>query len=485
MIRIYFDWNVISNLKRQENKELKSFINTHKDYLQFPYSPAHFNDLMKGYSPDNKYFQEDIETLEYLAGKHLIRWEKNRTMPLFGAPKEYLEGEKNKEDIFSLMDMEKVFSDLDETSEDLGLGKMGNLMKSLFKLQPIGFEVNEDNEEMLQKMFPSISSNSSMWDLMKEIGPFSKKLLQDKDYYKDFRKTIGNKGFKVEPNAGNWNVDEVIDKIDEFLEDLDTNITFTEYVESAFKHRKEPINRYEFFTTAYLMLDMIGYKADKLPKPTDNMQNISTDGEHAFYGAHCDFFVACDKNLRIKAEVLYTKFNISTKVLSPTEFKNSLEKVIHKFPNETNNIIEDALKYIDFNSIVEYYPVSEENEVETYAFKLPIFYFNFFNYVVYRFYKEHNSVVLTFKRAFKNYSDFIFYTEAERLIDKLTELFGYDDLDELKKRKKEFIYENKETQFIWQFKGGLIILEKDTETKRPNLTYMILIDKKNTATNNG
>ena len=93
MIRVYLDWNVISSLKKPEFKELKEFIDKHKKYLQFPYSPAHFIDLMKSHSPDNEYFQMDLDTLNYLSDKHLIRWGKEGIEPLFGTPNEYFEGE--------------------------------------------------------------------------------------------------------------------------------------------------------------------------------------------------------------------------------------------------------------------------------------------------------------------------------------------------------------------------------------------------------
>ncbi|MFK7796354.1 MAG: hypothetical protein AB8E82_02795 [Aureispira sp.] len=316
MIRIYFDWNVVSNLKRPENKELKEFIDQHKEYLLFPYSPAHFNDLMKSYSPDNEYFNKDLEMLEYLSGKHLIRWEGKSTKPLFGTPSEYFQGKKdNPIDIFALMDIENLFSGID----DIGLGNIGTLIKSLYKLQPAGIEINDENREILQKIFPNITSNSSIWDLMKGLLPFTKNLLQNREYYKGFRKSIGEKGFKVETNSGNWNEKDVINNIDDFLKDKGVEMTFIEYVNIIFKDRKEPANIYEFFTTAYLMLGIMGYKSDQLQKSTDNMQNIQTDGEHSFYAAHCDFFVAEDKNLRSRSKVLYDKFKIQTKVLRPNE----------------------------------------------------------------------------------------------------------------------------------------------------------------------
>lgn len=78
MIRIYLDWNIISSLKKPEFNELKEFIEKHKKYLQFPYSPAHFTDLMKSYQPGNDLFYDDLETLEYLSEKHLIRWGEKR-----------------------------------------------------------------------------------------------------------------------------------------------------------------------------------------------------------------------------------------------------------------------------------------------------------------------------------------------------------------------------------------------------------------------
>src|SRR5690625_6030828 len=110
-------------------------------------------------------------------------------------------------------------------------------------------------------------------------------------------------GFKLESNSGNWSYDEVIKNIDDFLMKLGTKMTYLEYIETIFKQKKESVNQYEYYTTAYLMLDMIGYKVDKLPKPMDNMQNIQADSEHSFYGAYCDYFVAMVKKLRIKSKV--------------------------------------------------------------------------------------------------------------------------------------------------------------------------------------
>ncbi|WP_228853064.1 hypothetical protein [Aegicerativicinus sediminis] len=482
MIRVYLDWNVISNLKRSEFKDIKEFISENKKNLLFPYTPAHFTDLMKSYSQNNQFFKEDLETLEFLSNKHLLRWGKEKIEPLFGTPSEYFEGEKDKEDIFDLMDMEKLLKDLDESLNELGLGKMGSLMKTLFQLQPSGIEITEDNKDVIKKMFPNLKSNSTMWDLMKYAGPFSQKLLQDGEYYKNFRKSLAEYGFKLDSNSGNWNYEEVIKNIDEFLFNLGTEMTFLEYVETSFKHRKQPANQYEYYTSAYLMLDMIGYKIDKLAKPTDNMQNIQADGEHSFYGAHCDYFVAMDKKLRVKSKVLYNEFNISTRIIEPKELISELTKVLDDVENK-ENVLDEAISFCNESSIIEYNPPKNEDNIESYAFKLPKFYFNYFNYVIYTRYLDKEGFVLTFRKVFENFSRFFYYTESEMLIDTIAQYFGYDNQQELESKKKEFVYGDKKVAFNWTFDGGLIILEKEEDTKRPVLNYIISTRKVTTDEN--
>lgn len=317
-----------------------------------------------------------------------------------------------------------------------------------------------------------------MWDLMKNSGTFTRKLIKDGAYYKDFRKSIAEQGFKLESNSGNWDFDKVIKNIDDFLLGLGTKMTYKQYVESAFQHKKEPLNQYEYYTAAYLMLDMIGYKSDKLPKSTDNMQNIQIDGEHSFYGAHCDYFVAIDKKLRIKSKVLYYEYNIITKVIEPSELIPELKKVIDPIEKKTN-FLEETFAFCQKENLVESF-FCEDDNIETFVYRLPIYYFNFFNFVILHKYPAQEVFIFTFKRVFKNFSRFIYYTEAERVIDAVTNFFGYDDKEELKKKKQELVYENQATVFDWAFEGGLIRLENDEENRRPILIYAISTKKSET-----
>jgi len=472
MIRIYLDWNVISSLKQPEFSEIKEFLSKYKKHLLFPFTPAHFIDLMKGYDPKNEFFEKDMETLEFLSDKHLLRWGIDGIEPLFGTPKEYFESEKDTEDISEFLDIDYVFKILDESLSEIGLKKISKSFKSLFQLQPSGMEISDENRNIMKKIFPSLMSNSKMWDFLKDIGVFYKKLLQDGDFYKDFRKTMAEQGFKLEPNSGNWSYDTVIKNIDDFLLKQGVKMTYLEYVKTAFKNKKEPINEYEYYTTAYLILDMIGYKVDKLPKPTDNMKNIQADGEHSFYGAYCDYFVAMDKKLRIKSKVLYNEFSVSTKIIEPKELISELTEVLDNIENK-ENFFDEVIGFCNKDSFVESYPSEEGEVIGTYVFKLPKFYFNYFNYVILTNYPEQEGFVLTFRKVFKNFSRFIYYTEAETLIDSITRYFGYEDTKVLDSKKKEFVYGEKEVTFDWAFNGVLIRLEKEEETKRPILNYLI------------
>jgi len=137
--------------------------------------------------------------------------------------------------------------------------------------------------------------------------------------------------------------------------------------------------------------------------------------------------------------------------------------------------LDEIFSFCKSENIIESFPISKENEVQSKVLKLPIFYFNFFNYATFEFYQSKNCLILTFKRVFKNYSRFIYYTEAEQIINLICNYFGYENKVELEQKKSEFIYGDKPTEFSWQIDEGIIKLEKDKETKRPILIFALKI----------
>jgi len=469
MIRVYFDWNVVSNLKR--NDQLKAVIDKHKEYLQFPFSHTHFKDLMKSYSPTNKSFFQDLEMLEQLSIKHHFNWDDERVVGHFVKPKDYFEGMNSYEQPDKTA-MEEAIESIDKLSEEYGIKNFSALFNSILAMQLDHIDEQQKSNNLFKTIIPSLTSAKP--NILKDAISFMSNLTTNNTFYKGFRKEIGTQGLKLEDNAGNWSPEDVFNNIDEYFKKNNINQTFSEFVESSFKGNT-PKNPLTVFSMSYLLLDLIGYKSDKLPKPTDNMANITNDAEHAFYGAHCDYFVTNDKKLLTKAKVLYHEYNINTQVLSPEEFISVIDNVVHKPVDEEKGFINDAFEILKKGTFVNDSPPGEEIEAGTYGIMLPIFYFNYFNCTIYKHYEEEGYVFITFRKIFKNRSNFIFYTEAERILRFCMNFFGYDPIL-MEQHIKEFVYDNTKEKIEWDFDYGLIIIEKD-ELGRPNLCYAIDVGK--------
>ena len=97
--------------------------------------------------------------------------------------------------------------------------------------------------------------------------------------------------------------------------------------------------------------------------------------------------------------------------------------------------------------------------------------------MVYCSYPEQNGAAFTFKRGFRNYANALYFTESEKLIDRVVRQFGFLEFKELEKKKKEFVHEVTETDFVWNFKGGQTRLEKDPDSMRPTLTFLVTFNK--------
>lgn len=459
MKRIYLDWNVYSNLKRESFRDLKSKLEERLDEVIIPYSSAHFDDLMKSYYPGNNLFHDDIATLSRFSKDHLLTHdEKMGVIPSKCTPEKYKDQYRSKSEIIDLMDMEALFNEMDEYGTETGSLKLGSLMRSMYSLQPCGIEFTDQNRMILKRMFPNLTPTSSMWDLMKEMGPFMNKLLNDKEYYKDFRKSINDEGLKVESNSGNWNPSEVLEKIDVFLSQLGINMNYNELVQSSLEHNKTLNSFYHKFTSSYNMLDMIGYKSDKLPKETDNFQNIATDGEHAYFAMHCDLFVVGDKKLAKKARALYHEYGIKTKVVSPNDLMSNFDEIVGKIGKKTINPLEGLATIINEGNVLEYQPVTEDHPAEAFVYGLPLKYFDYFTHFVHRIYPENGGQVLTFKFAERYQSRFVFYTEVADLYDRVTEYLGFEESN-LDMMKSKFVMHSEDFNGIyWQMDIGVMIL---------------------------
>ena len=92
MLKIYLDWNIITHLKDDKNRELFTFLLTNKEKFIFPYSKAHIKDLLVSKSGNNKYYEQDLQLLTDICEHHLLEHEQNinNPYPYKCYPKDYL-----------------------------------------------------------------------------------------------------------------------------------------------------------------------------------------------------------------------------------------------------------------------------------------------------------------------------------------------------------------------------------------------------------
>lgn len=475
MIRIYLDWNVISGLKTEKYTTLLEFIKTHKERLLFVYTPAHFSDLMKSYSPDNIYFSQDLEQLEWLCGNHLLDWINDDWEIPGTTPKMYFEDQLKKHNVTHVDLLQKLL--LDSESSDHSIWNFGRLLKGIFMKHPPGIPINDENRSAIQMIFPNITEGASQWELMEAVIPFVKNLENNRDFYRDFRRSLGDQGLKLTNDAGNWNPEKVFENIDLFFKSFSTDLTFKKYVDMTVGFSKsEKASIHDYFTTAYLLLDLIGYKPDKLPKPTDSLRNIRTDVEHAFFASRCDFFFTDDKNLIAKAKVLYKEFDIFTQVSTPDEFIRVLSGKIHQL-NEDGTFIHDALRMLNESVLIGKYLKESDPDLETdmLEYKLPVFYFDFFTKVNIMAYPEKRILLMEFYRPYATHYIFAFHTEIQRLVRNVLEFFGYQNEADTEVKMKEFAFNKSNHIFKWEFEFGVVQLLRDTETGEPKLIYIIKV----------
>jgi hypothetical protein len=91
-------------------------------------------------------------------------------------------------------------------------------------------------------------------------------------------------------------------------------------------NHKNGVPFYDFYHSAYNMLDMLGIKKDTITAK-HTLNNVHTDGMHSYFAHYCDYFVTDDANVAIKSKALYKMMGIDTIVVSVDEFIISLQEV--------------------------------------------------------------------------------------------------------------------------------------------------------------
>lgn len=238
--------------------------------------------------------------------------------------------------------LSETFEEIGEIAKEYGIEGFGDTVKNALAATS-GFS----GPNNLSSAYPNIPffQSENGWEIAMNIFPFVEQLTYNRDFYFNFSGAFREVELQVDANSGNWPPEEVIPNIDCLLAKFGGELSFDTLISLGTNQNEQKwLNK---FYSAWLMLDWLGYKRDKLKKKTSTMKNIVNDLNHAYYGAHCALLITDHTNLRAKAKALYTHWGISTKVLSPQEFIPHGEQLMKAGNAPSNELFETLLIIIE------------------------------------------------------------------------------------------------------------------------------------------
>ncbi len=426
MHRLYLDWNVFSYLRlRKETDEpfitLFNILTRHKDKVLMPYSPAHLNDLKRSYKKSETGKTETLKDLEFLgelSRNYCISegYKDEQAQPYIVEPKTHFFELLENDDLLSI---DNLFGISNEFG-DAKLESLWNQMVGLMKLIPHGIDLNgfeqlpakyQGFSNLLNKSRDEGSMYALLEDSLQILGSFD----HNPKWYKEIRTSVVE-DLKVDTDPRNWG--DAFSYIEKTIGRHGFNKTFPEFVKESLEtmHKDKELTKWDYFIHYYLLLDMFGFHRDK------EIPNLIDDASHAYYGAHCDFFITNDERTYHKTKAIYERLKIGTTVCKPDEFigffyKKSL--LVEQQEAKVHTEVADCLKsgVLLINSFDD-----DLNPVSIYKPDYPIL--SFFDRLQVTQGKNSTAIYL-FKKQ-ENYSNFLFYAEMEAVVNKLVSSLGVD-----------------------------------------------------------
>jgi len=476
MYRVYLDWNIISALKNFNKtaviEDLNSLLNDNAQNIITPYSPAHIQDLLKGSDkPENiKLIRNDLDYLDKISNQNCIQFDfiKKYAHPTFGSAHFLFDSyiETRKDSILHPSYLENLYN-------DTSLPSLGKLMTLAWKMTPVDidfnkFEENPEVKEFYDKYFKRTKESNNMYNLMVDFSEFYSDLNQNPELYKKliqiFRDQAG-----IDPK---WisNLKKPLAELDDILLKSKLGFGFEKLSTIEPDEKTEILNNlFMKFSMEYAGLDMSGYHPDSFTKK-NLFSNFTNDSHHAFYAAHCDYFVSYEKKLLSKAKAIYDKYKVETKTLIPKEFVAELSQNLGEtFDSEyLFNAIKKTIRQ-GFITVIKEHDY-EDSIIGLYRPEVPILaYFNF----LYLKQDKNNRSTLFLRHIYKNFSDFTFYTEIESIVNKCFTIFGADvsKREAFNQDDRTNISENKWGGRVWLTESFLIQLTYDELSTGVQLFY--------------
>lgn len=443
-MRIYLDWNIYKTYEKDTITGFREAIDTLKGKVLFPYSPAHIDDARKMLESEKGkfFFKSDLENLFALSGKYILNYDGKQVLLQLGHPLDYHDATPDEREFLQGFSVSETFEEIGEIAEDYGINEFGETIKKAFAATP-GFS-GPDNVGSAYPNVPFFQSKNG-WEIAMNMFPFVEQLTYNRDFYFDFSNGFREVELQVDANSGNWPHEEVISNIDKLLSKFGASVNFDALVSLGTQDGNQ--KWFEKFYSAWLMLDWLGYKRDKLKKKTSTMKNIVNDLNHAYYGAHCTMLVTDDANLRAKAKALYAHWGIGTKVLAPAEFLPYANQLINYHPVTEYDFLLQILQVINERDF-EYHISFRAQQYR--AWKIEGRLLNHFNVVLESPSPLRDRKIILLKED-TTLSGAWFYEEAKMIANECVRLFGGDEIESNNHEQQidDFVY-GKLTGIRWE-----------------------------------
>lgn len=419
MIKVYLDWNVISQMKGGYQNELFDIL-SNKDKFFIPYSTSHVGDIFSSYSENEeqkKRIDDDLDYITLLTNNYCLSITSDKVVLDFLDPKSYMQQRIEEKDLmkdFSLDSLEKLFNE-DESTK--GIGK---ILISLLKSIPIENSFREafehpESSEYLNQMFPGLKDNPTMEGFFKSFGKMSQNLNEKEDY--EILRQVTQKGLGINRDKifNENNPYNIIDKAHKNM-----GLSLNKYIDNT-KYAPEWFNE---LSNEYIMLDMHGYQEDKVNvkenKRKETFKNTTEDAFHAAFASTCNIYIINDNKSYKKTKQVYDRLNINTLVLKPDEFIEHFNKYLNV--QELSNHFKIAIELIKTNNFFE--SKVENGIMRTYIF--PYYIFDFFNKIIVLETDDNEQPTIMLSKFSPTNGNVTYIWEVKRLVENLNSFFGED-----------------------------------------------------------
>ncbi len=433
MIRVYFDWCILTELKKGENalpefQNIISILRKNRNDITVPYSFAHISDLIRGYKKSDKgkkFTDIDLEYLSQVTRNHCLFMDTNsqKVLPGIHDPGKYFEELLSTDKIWEdLQKMDWFGNDCDTEEFQLVLTSLKDASNSIpLVIEEKNIEEWLDKFPLLRKVFKNTLIENSNLNLLMDMIYFIFQASNHSKLYNQCRAAVRN---LLEFEKGKSLQTDLFPYVNSKLENPLVNVTFFDLLNLAIPGSMDD-SQFDFpmrYRTAYILLDLIGYSFDR--KET-KLNNMFEDINHTFFGGYCDIFVTNDKDAYRKANALYEYFGLTSRVCLPSDFPQVFAELNGSGDfnegGDKKQLTDQIVRSFKKGIIVE--EKFDESEIIQ-LYKLEELFLSYFDRM--QCHKLENQIYLLYYKKRSLNTSLVFWSELDEIFKKLQLLFKSD-----------------------------------------------------------